>query len=48
MNKKHWNTVVLDDTVPRDEILGMIDHSYDLVVAGLKKAERQKLQAMES
>ncbi len=44
MNKKHWNTVTLDGTVPDDEILRMINDSYDLVVKGLKKADREKLQ----
>jgi len=29
--------------VPEDEVLEMIDHSYDLVVRGLKKSEREKL-----
>ncbi|MCX6142936.1 MAG: MmcQ/YjbR family DNA-binding protein [Ignavibacteriales bacterium] len=31
MNKKHWNTVVLDGSIPPREIRAMIDHSYDLV-----------------
>jgi predicted DNA-binding protein (MmcQ/YjbR family) len=31
MNKKHWNTVNIDGTVPDTEILSWIDHSYDLV-----------------
>ena len=47
MNKKHWNTIVLDDSVPEKEILGMIDDSYHLVVNSLKKAERVKLQVEE-
>lgn len=46
MNKKHWNSVYLDGSVPHKEILSMIDHSYDLVVAGLKKAEREKLKKL--
>ncbi len=33
MNKKHWNTVTLDGSIPLREIYGMIDHSYDLVAA---------------
>jgi predicted DNA-binding protein (MmcQ/YjbR family) len=37
MNKKHWNTIVLDGVIPDDEIRKMIDHSYDLVVASLPK-----------
>jgi predicted DNA-binding protein (MmcQ/YjbR family) len=31
MNKKHWNTVILDGSIPDKEILDWIDHSYDLV-----------------
>ena len=31
MNKKHWNTVAIDGTVPDKEILAWIDHSYNLV-----------------
>ena len=31
MNKKHWNTVLLDGSVPDKEILSWIDHSYSLV-----------------
>ena len=30
MNKKHWNSVVLDGTVPGDVVRGMIAASYDL------------------
>jgi predicted DNA-binding protein (MmcQ/YjbR family) len=31
MNKKHWNTVMLDGSIPDKEILSWIDHSHDLV-----------------
>ncbi len=43
MNKRHWNTVTLDGSIPEKEILAMIEESYALVVNGLKKAEREKL-----
>ncbi|MBK1790068.1 MmcQ/YjbR family DNA-binding protein [Persicirhabdus sediminis] len=43
MNKKHWNTVLLDGSVPADLLRELIDHSYQLVVAGLKKADRERL-----
>ena len=43
MNKEHWNTIILDGSVPDDEIHAMIDDSYCLVVRGLKKADRKKL-----
>lgn len=44
MNKKHWNTVVLDGSIPASEIERMIDRSYALVVKGLKKSERTSLE----
>jgi predicted DNA-binding protein (MmcQ/YjbR family) len=31
MNKKHWNTIYLNGTVPDKEVLSWIDHSYKLV-----------------
>ncbi|WP_028115591.1 MmcQ/YjbR family DNA-binding protein [Ferrimonas senticii] len=40
MNKTHWNTVILDGTVPAGEIQRMIDHSYQLVIAALPKKQR--------
>jgi predicted DNA-binding protein (MmcQ/YjbR family) len=33
MNKKHWNTVMIDGSVPDAEVLKWIDHSYDIVKA---------------
>jgi len=47
LNKEHWNTVTLDETIPRDAVLEMIDHSYDIVVQGLKKSDRIRLENME-
>lgn len=43
MNKKHWNTVTVDGSIPDDEVREMIDNSYKLVVKSLKKADREKL-----
>ncbi len=31
-NKEHWNTVILDGTVPEAEVKRMIGESYDLCV----------------
>ena len=31
MNKKHWNTILIDGTIPDKEIFSWIDHSYNLV-----------------
>ena len=44
MNKKHWNTITLDGSIPDDEIMSLIDDSYNLVVKGLKKADKEKLK----
>ncbi|MFD0694702.1 MmcQ/YjbR family DNA-binding protein [Paenibacillus sp. GCM10027628] len=40
MNKQHWNTVILNGTVPDDVISTMVRESYRLVVAKLPKADR--------
>jgi predicted DNA-binding protein (MmcQ/YjbR family) len=31
MNKKHWNTIILDGSILDNEILNWIDHSYNRV-----------------
>lgn len=41
MNKRHWNTVVLDGSLPSKLVAELIDHSYDLVVASLPKGKRK-------
>ena len=43
--KRHWNSVKVDDSIPQDELLEMIDHSYDQVVKGLTKTQRKELQS---
>jgi predicted DNA-binding protein (MmcQ/YjbR family) len=43
LNHEHWNSIACDGSVPDGEILGMIDHSYEQVVKGLTKAQRQAL-----
>jgi predicted DNA-binding protein (MmcQ/YjbR family) len=43
MNKKHWNTVILDGTVSDEIIKEMIDESYDLIVSKLTKRAREAL-----
>ncbi|MDQ0061553.1 MmcQ/YjbR family DNA-binding protein [Paenibacillus harenae] len=46
LNKKHWNTVSLGSSLSEEELHAMIDHSYELVVAGLTKAMRAQLGAV--
>lgn len=42
MNKKHWNTLFLDASLPRPLVKRLIDHSYDLVIGKLKAAGRSE------
>lgn len=44
MNKKHWNTIVMDGSIGDKLIQQWIDLSYDLVVASLPKKERAALK----
>jgi predicted DNA-binding protein (MmcQ/YjbR family) len=46
MNKKHWNTVYIDGSMSRGQLMGLIDHSYDMVTAGLGKSLRESLRDM--
>lgn len=48
MNKKHWNTVYLDQgSLEQSLILSLIDHSYDLVVKSLTKAKKLELEELK-
>ena len=43
LNKRHWNTVAIDGTLPDRLVLDMVEDSYDLVVAGLPKRVQARL-----
>ncbi|NJB82826.1 MmcQ/YjbR family DNA-binding protein [Wenyingzhuangia aestuarii] len=43
MNKKHWNTILLEADMTTDEIKKWIDHSYSLVVNSLTKKKQKEL-----
>lgn len=45
LNKKHWNTVLLDGSVPDDELVEMLRHSYERVASGLRRADRDRVLA---
>jgi predicted DNA-binding protein (MmcQ/YjbR family) len=45
-DKRYWNLVVLDGSIPEPELLAMVDDSYDLVVEGLTRAQREQLQRL--
>jgi predicted DNA-binding protein (MmcQ/YjbR family) len=46
MNGLHWNTIYIEDRVPRELLLELIDHSYDLVVNKLTKKLKADLEAL--
>jgi predicted DNA-binding protein (MmcQ/YjbR family) len=43
LNKRHWNTITLDGSLPDRLVLDMLEDSYDLVVEGLPRARREAL-----
>lgn len=46
MNKKHWNTLIFDGSLPDKLVHELIDHSYKLVVAKMSQAKQRKLRAI--
>jgi predicted DNA-binding protein (MmcQ/YjbR family) len=43
LNKRHWNTVIIDGSLPDEMIGDMVEDSYDLVVSKLPRARRNAL-----
>ena len=43
LNKRHWNTVVCDGSLPDPMIYDMLEDSYDLVVSAMSRATRERL-----
>ena len=43
LNKRHWNTVVLDGSLADGMVRDMVEDSYDLVVSGLPRARQRAL-----
>jgi predicted DNA-binding protein (MmcQ/YjbR family) len=43
LNKRHWNTVLLDGSVPDAMVRDMVEDSYDLIVAAMPRAVRERL-----
>lgn len=46
LNKKHWNTIKVDEGVPESLMEELIHHSYDLVVASLTKKLKKELDEL--
>lgn len=43
MNKRHWNTLILDSDLPSKLVRELIDHSYQLVVESLPKKAHENI-----
>jgi predicted DNA-binding protein (MmcQ/YjbR family) len=43
LNKRHWNTVIIDGSLPEQLVKDLIEDSYDLVVEQLPVSRRQEL-----
>ena len=43
LNKRHWNTVILDGSLSDEQVGDMIEDSYDLVVSKLPAKQRRAL-----
>ena len=48
LNKRHWNTVILDGSLPERMVKDMVEDSYDLVVSRLPAARRRALGWQEA
>lgn len=46
MNKQHWNTVILDGSIPLPLLLELIDHSYNLIYRALPQKTRNMLEGL--
>jgi predicted DNA-binding protein (MmcQ/YjbR family) len=43
LNKRHWNTVIIDGSLPDRTIADMIEDSYDLVLSALPRTRQRAL-----
>jgi predicted DNA-binding protein (MmcQ/YjbR family) len=43
-DKRYWSTLACDGTVPDDEVVELLDASYDIVFEGLRKSDREALK----
>jgi predicted DNA-binding protein (MmcQ/YjbR family) len=48
MNKKHWNTIIVDDSVNFNLLCQWITESYTLIIAGLTKKQQKEFLDLES
>ena len=43
LNKRHWNTVTIDGSLPDQMVSDMVEDSYDLIVSKLPRVQRRAL-----
>ncbi|HEX5781979.1 MAG TPA: MmcQ/YjbR family DNA-binding protein, partial [Solirubrobacteraceae bacterium] len=43
LNKRHWNTITIDGTLPDQLVRDLVEDSYDLIVSALPKRVREEL-----
>ena len=48
MNKKHWNTVEANGDVDDEFLKELIDHSFDMVIAGFSKKQQEIIKMRET
>ena len=48
LNKRHWNTVLCDGSLPDELVRDMVEDSYDLIVAAMPRVVRERLGWRES
>jgi predicted DNA-binding protein (MmcQ/YjbR family) len=48
MNKQHWNTVLLDGSLPEKLVVEMIGHSYDLVYSSLPRKAKAEVDKFDN
>jgi len=46
MNKKHWNTIKMDNLIPDHLIFKWIDNSYELVIQNISTKEKKHLRML--
>jgi len=44
LNKRHWNTITLDGSLPDPLVRDLVEDSYDLVCDGLPKRVREEIR----
>ena len=45
-NKKHWNTIIINDSISDRFIKELIDHSYDIVISKMTKKDQKRISEL--